>query len=229
MFFDPMWFLFAVPPLLLMLYAQIKVSRTYNKYSKVLNAQGVTGAQVARTLLGNGGLGHIGIEQTPGELTDHYDPKEKMLRLSPGVYKNASVASMGIVAHEVGHAMQDHTGYLPMRVRGGLVPLANLGTTMGYIFFLIGFFLQFTPLVWVGIALFSAAVLFALVTLPVELDASHRARLMLQANGLVSMEEYNAASAVLNAAALTYLAAVLQAVSNLLYFVFAALGMRNRD
>ncbi|MBI2908907.1 MAG: zinc metallopeptidase [Chloroflexi bacterium] len=228
-FFDPKYLLFALPALLVMLYAQWKVSSTYSKYSKVANMHGLTGLEVARRLLRANDLGHVAIEGTSGNLTDHYDPGKKVLRLSEGVHDTPSVAAMGIVAHEVGHAVQDNVGYVPMRVRGGLVPLANVGTWLGYIFFMLGIVVQVSGLVWLGVILFSGAVAFALVTLPVELDASRRARAMLQSNGLVSVTEFDAASAVLSAAALTYVAALLQAVANLLYYVSIAVGMSRRD
>ena len=229
MFFDPLYLLFAAPALLVMLYAQMKVRSTYGKYSQVKNMRGVTGYEAARTLLSTQGLSQVKIEQAGGLLTDHYDPRGKVLRFSKDVYNSPSVASLGIVAHEIGHALQDKLGYGPMRVRAALVPVANLGSTLGYIFFLLGLFAGIVGLVWVGVALFSGAVLFSLVTLPVELDASRRARHMLDATGLVSVEEHQAASAVLSAAALTYVGALLQAVASLAYFVFLALGMSRRD
>ncbi len=228
-YFDPMWFVFALPALVVMLYAQFKVSNAYNKYSKVANTQGMTGAQAALMLLRAAGLAHVGVERTRGRLSDHYDPGKKVLRLSEGVHSSPSVAALGIVAHEVGHAVQDQVGYIPMRIRGGLVPLANVGSYLGYILFILGIITQAMGLVWLGILLFSGAVAFTLVTLPVEWDASNRARAMLQNTGLVTLEETRAVSAVLSAAALTYVAALLQAVGNLLYFVSIALGMGRRD
>ncbi|MBI4287200.1 MAG: zinc metallopeptidase [Chloroflexi bacterium] len=228
-FFDPLYFLFALPPLALMIYAQIKVRSTYTRFSKVQNLRGVTGIQVARTLLAAQGLSHVRIEQSQGMLTDHYDPRGKVLRFSPDVYNSASVAALGIVAHEIGHALQDEKKYFPMTVRSTLVLPANIGTYAGYVFFILGMIISIPQLVWVGVALFSAAVLFSMVTLPVELDASHRARKMLLSQGLVAQAEYNGASAVLTAAALTYVASMLQAVANLLYYVFAAVGMGRRD
>lgn len=232
LFWDPVYFLFMLPPLVFMLYAQYKVSSTYKKYSQVANMHGVTGVQAASKLLESGGLSGVRIEKTPGRLSDHYDPRHKVLRLSPEVYSNPSVAALGIVAHEVGHAIQDKTGYAPMRIRAALVPAASLGSNLGYIFIILGFVLYTFGaafgygLVWIGILLFATAVLFTLVTLPVEYNASHRARQMLRNTGLVSVKEYEAASAVLSAAALTYVAAMLQAVANLLYWVLAASGMR---
>jgi len=228
-YFDPMWFLFALPALLVMLYAQFKVSSAYNKYSKVANTQGITGAQAAQILLRVSGLPQVGVERTGGRLSDHYDPRKKVLRLSEGVHSSPSVAALGIVAHEVGHAVQDQVGYIPMRIRGGLVPVASVGSYLGYIFFILGLFTQVVGLVWLGVLLFSGAVVFTLVTLPVEWDASSRARAMLQNTGLVTLEENRAVGAVLSAAALTYVAALLQAVANLLYFVSIALGLSRRD
>lgn len=229
MFFDPVYLLFSAPALILMIYAQIKVMSAYGKYSKVANMRGATGAQVARTIMGASGIKDVDIEETPGQLSDHYDPKGKVLRLSQGVFGSTSVAAMGISAHEVGHAIQDHTGFYMMKVRNFLVPVANLGSWLGYIFFILGVIIRMSGLVWLGVAFFSAAVLFALITLPVELDASRRAKKMLNGLGLVSIMEQKAVSAVLSAAALTYVASLLQAVSSLMYFVFAALGMSRRE
>ena len=152
-----------------------------------------------------------------------------MLRLSPGVSETPSVAAMGIVAHEVGHAIQDATAYAPMRLRSALVGPARIGSNLGMVLFMIGLFINATGLVWVGIVLFSAAVLFTLVTLPVELDASNRAMALLRNTGLVTVQEAGGARAVLNAAALTYVAAVLSAVSSLMYYLFIALGARRDD
>ena len=229
-FFDPLYLLFAAPALLVMFYAQAKVRSAYGKYSRVRNLKGITGYEAARTLLSVHGLGNVKIEESRGLLTDHYDPRGKVLRFSRDIYGSASVASLGIVAHEIGHALQDQLGYTPMRVRAGLVPVANLGSTLGYVLFILGVIVGVAGLTWAGVALFSLAVLFSLVTLPVELDASRRAKQMLQSTGLVvSAEEGRATSAVLSAAALTYVAALLQAVASLAYFVFLATGMSRRD
>ncbi|MEW6034754.1 MAG: zinc metallopeptidase, partial [Chloroflexota bacterium] len=168
-------------------------------------------------------------------LSDHYDPRKKVLRLSPEVYSRPSVAAMGIVAHEVGHAVQDRVGYGAMALRSALVPAANVGSNLGWVFVMLGGFIYALSraefgwyVAWGGVFLFSLAVLFTLVTLPVEYNASSRARQMLMGNGLVSKAEYDGASAVLSAAALTYVAALLQALAQLLYFVFMLLGMRRR-
>lgn len=224
-----------IPPLVVMIWAQSKVSSAYRKYSKVRNSQGITGAEAAQKLLRANGLNNIKIEGVRGKLTDHYDPRKKVLRLSQEIANSPSVASLGIVAHEVGHAVQDNVGYVPMRIRGGLVPAASLGSRLGFLFLIGGFILYtfglVTPefgfyIIVAGIVLFSAAVLFSLVTLPVEYNASSRARQMLLSTGMVSVEESKGASAVLSAAALTYVAASLQAVAQLLFFVLMAMGMR---
>jgi len=229
-----LYLLFMLPPLIFMLYAQAKVSSAYKKYSRVPNMGGVTGVQAARTLLAYNGLSQVKIEGTKGQLTDHYDPRRKVLPLSSGVARNPSVAALGIVAHEVGHAVQDNLGHAPMRVRSALVPAANLGSRFGFICVILGLILYMfgaafgITITWIGVYLFAAAVLFALVTLPVEYNASTRARRMLQTTGLVSAREYDGASAVLSAAALTYVAALLQAVAQLFYFVILAVGMGRR-
>ena len=226
-YFDPMYFVFALPPMMLALWAQAKVKGAYSKYSQIRNMAGVTGAQVAQILLQGKGLSWITIERTGGELTDHYDPRSKTLRLSDGVYSSPSVAAMGIVAHEVGHAVQDAVGYAPLKLRGALVPAVNIGSTLGYLFFFAGLLIGMSGLAWLGVGLFALGLVFALVTLPVEYNASNRALALLRSNGLVSVEEYKGAEAVLSAAALTYVAAVAQALGNLLYFVWILMGRRD--
>jgi uncharacterized protein len=229
-FFDPMYLLISLPALILAFYAQTRVRSTFAKYSAVANRRRVTGIEAARILLQATGLTHIDVEGARGRLGDHYDPRNKILRLSPEVAEQPSVASLGVVAHEIGHAMQDQQGYLPLKLRSSLVPAVNLGSWLGPIIFIVGFLLlPSTNLAWVGVILFSLSALFALVTLPVELDASRRAMQLLAANGLVvTSEEEKGASSVLNAAALTYVAAVAQALSTLLYYVFLLSGSRRR-
>jgi len=230
MLFDPMYILFVLPTLILVMYAQHRVRSTYAKYLEEPNSRGISGLEAARVLLDSGGLWNVSIEGTPGELTDHYDPRGPTLRLSPQVAQSRSVAALGIVAHEIGHALQDARGYVPLRVRSGLVPVANLGTNLGYIFFVLGFLIRLSGLVWLGIILFSAGVVFTLVTLPVEWNASQRALAMLEANGLARTEEELAGTRkILSAAALTYVAALAQSISMLLYFIFRAMGLRGRD
>jgi len=234
-FFDPTWFIIMLPPFIFMIYAQFKVNSAFNKYSRVTNMQRITGAQAAEALLRGQGLSNVKVEGAKGRLTDHYDPRQKVLRLSPDVYSNASVAALGIVAHEVGHAVQDHTGYGFLKLRTSLVPAANVGSTLGYIFVILGAFLMMfgtkfgLTVIWAGVFLFSLAVIFSLITLPVEYNASSRARQMLRSTALVSAQEYNAASAVLSAAALTYVAALLQAIAQLFYFIMIALGAGRRQ
>jgi hypothetical protein len=233
-FFDPMWFLIMLPPFIFMIYAQVKVNSAFKKYSKVANSQHVTGVEAAEILLRANGLNNVRVEGVKGKLGDHYDPSKKALRLSPAVANTPSVAALGIVAHEVGHAVQDRVGYAFLRFRTSLVPAASLGSNLGFIFVILGFIIylfsrdsEFAPMVVLaGIILFAMAVLFSLVTLPVEYDASNRARQMLRSTGMVSTQEYNGASAVLSAAALTYVAAMLQAVAQLFYFVLMFMGMR---
>jgi uncharacterized protein len=227
-FFNPIYLLFTIPAFVLAIVAQWRVKSAYNHYLRVGNMVGVSGVQAARSLLDAEGLVHVSIEGTPGELSDHYDPRQKVLRLSPGVAKSASVASLGIVAHEVGHAVQDSTAYGPLRFRVALVPVVNLGSWLGPILFMIGFFMQSYDLAGLGLILFSGAAVFALITLPVELDASRRALKMLNASGLVDNQDLSGVSTVLNAAALTYVAALAQAISTLLYYGFLLSGM-NRD
>jgi len=232
-FFDPLWFIIMLPPLIFMFYAQAKVRSTFKKYSKVANAQGITGVAAAEVLLRANQLNNVRIEGVKSRLGDHYDPSKKVLRLSPAVANTPSVAALGIVAHEVGHAVQDQTRYAFLRFRTSLVPAASLGSNLGYIFVILGFIIyMFSQSEWamtavlIGILLFTLAVVFSLITLPVEYNASNRARQMLRSSGLVTAQEYNGASAVLSAAALTYVAATLQAVAQLFYFVLMFMGMR---
>jgi Zn-dependent membrane protease YugP len=226
---NPTYFVFIAPALLLMLFAQFKVQGTYRKYSQVANRLGISGLEAAQRLLRANGLNHVEVKGIHGQLSDHYDPRSKELRLSEGVARSASVAALGIVAHECGHAVQDKAGYFPLRLRAGLVPMVNIGGYLGYIFFLVGLFLQMTGLVWLGVAFFSGGVLFALATLPVELNASNRATQMLESAGLVrGQDELKQAKSVLNAAALTYVAALAMALLQLLYYISIAAGMSGR-
>jgi Zn-dependent membrane protease YugP len=225
-YFDPRYLLFALPALLLSLYASYRVRSTYAKYSQVANSTGMSGADVARRLLDAAGLSNIPVERIPGDLTDHYDPRAKVVRLSESNFSSRSVAAIGVTAHEVGHAIQDATAYAPMRLRTGLVPIAGLGSNLGYILFLAGFFLQFFNLALIGLILFSGAALFAAVTLPVEYNASNRAMALLESNYLVTPQDAGMARKVLDAAALTYVASLAQALSQVLYFAMLLSGMR---
>lgn len=221
-FFDPRYLLFALPAMALVLFAQMRVRSAYSRYSEVRNAYGLTGGEAARRLLDWAGMAHIPIHVVPGELSDNYDPQAKVLNLSQAVASAPSVASLGIAAHEIGHALQDAQSYAPLRLRASIVPAANIGSQLGFMIFFVGLIIPaLHVLAWVGVGLFACVVLFTLVTLPVELDASRRARQLLSSSGLASPTEMQGVSAVLNAAALTYVAALAQAVATLLYFLDA--------
>src|SRR5688500_8685534 len=224
MFFDPMYFVFALPALGLAMYAQFKVRSTYGKYSRVANASGMTGADVARRLLDISGLHDVAIERVPGDLTDHYDPRTRVVRLSDSNYNSYSVAALGVTAHEVGHAIQHATAYAFMSLRTALVPIAGIGSNLGYLLFIVGFFISSFPLATFALLLVSAA-----VTLPVEFNASSRAMGLLTEYGMVSIEDSGLAKRVLDAAALTYVAGLAQALSQVLYFAFMLSGMRRSD
>jgi len=227
------YLIFALPALLLALYAQWKVKSTYSRYSQVPNARGITGQEAARILLRSAGLDHISLEGTPGTLSDHYDPGKDVLRLSRGVANSSSVAALGIVAHEIGHAHQDATNYSPLRLRAGLVPIVNIGSWLGPIIFFVGLlmapYIGSTTVAWIGLFLFAGTAVFALVTLPVELNASKRAQQLLENYQLASGQELQQTKAVLDAAALTYVAALAQALSTLLFYFFILSGSRRRD
>ncbi len=230
MFFDPIYFLFALPALLLGLWAQSRVRSAFNRYSKVRSGRNITGAQAARALLDANGLQHVAVERVDGMLTDHYDPRTDTLRLSTAVYGTPSIAAVGVAAHEAGHALQDRDAYAPLKLRGVMVPAVQIGSGLGPILFLIGFLMQSAfgnTLAWIGIIFFAAAALFALVTLPVEFNASRRAKAELVSHGILTAEEVGGVDKVLDAAALTYVAAAIQAVATLLYYV--TLMGRSRD
>lgn len=230
---DPRYLIFALPALLLAFYAQWRVRSAYSQYSRRPNGRGFSGGEAARILLRSAGLDHIRVEQVPGELSDHYDPKKNILRLSQGVAQSRSVAAMGIVAHEVGHAIQDHTNYAPLRLRSSLVPAVTVGSWLGPIIFFVGLLLAgasgSATIAWIGLLLFAGTAVFSLVTLPVEFDASKRALQLLRTYQLADGRELQEAKTVLNAAALTYVAALAQALSTLLYYVFLLTGFSRRD
>ena len=226
-----LYLLFSLPALLLGLWAQLKVNGSYKKYSQVRSVTGMTGAEIARRMLDTNGLSNIKIEETSGTLTDHYDPGAKVLRLSSGVYRSNSVAAAGVAAHESGHALQDADAYGPLKIRSAMVPTVRIGSWLGPIIFMIGLFLSSntgTTVAWIGLALFAATALFALVTLPVELNASNRAKAWLSGSGVVYGSEMEGVNKVLDAAALTYVAAAIQALSTILYYVFLLTGRSSR-
>ncbi len=228
MFFSPYWLIFALPGLLLGLWAQSRVKSAFNKYSQVRTARGVTGAEVARMLLDAQGLHNVQIEESKGMLSDHYDPRKRVLRLSPEVYRKPSVAAAGVAAHEMGHALQHAGGYFPLQIRSAIVPAAQFGSTLAPWLFIFGLLLRFTTLAWVGVILFGAAVVFTLVTLPVEFDASRRAKKLLGSNGILIGDELKGVNKVLDAAALTYVAAAVAAVGQFLYYILLLSGGRRR-
>lgn len=229
MFFDPLYLLFALPGLLLAMWAQSRVSSAFNTYSRVRTMRGVTGAEVARSLLQAHGIYDVTVEETNGFLSDHYDPRGKVLRLSPQVYRTPSVAAAGIAAHEMGHALQHAQGYVPLQVRSAIVPAVQFGSSLAPWIILAGFFLRLTPLAWLGVILFGASVVFSLVTLPVEIDASRRAKQLLVSQGVLVGDEVKGVNKVLDAAALTYVAAAVSAIGTLLYYVLLLTGMGRRD
>ena len=220
MFFDPMYLLFIAPPFLLGLYAQWKVKSAFASMSQV--PARLSGAEAARRMLDSGGLNSVGIEQVQGHLSDHYDPRAKVLRLSPDVYNGHSMASLGVACHEAGHAFQDAKGYAPLMIRNMAVPAAGFGSNAGMMLAIGGLIFHVQPLVWIGILLFSAVVFFQVINLPVEFDASARARRQLVDHGMIADREEQYVAKVLNAAALTYVAATLQAIMTLIYLVVRA-------
>jgi Zn-dependent membrane protease YugP len=230
-FFNPMYLIFMIPAFILMGITSWYVRHAYSKWSKVRASSGLTGHQAAQRLISTGNLYGVQVQGTAGQLTDHYDPRNKTLFLSHGVADSPSVAAVAISAHELGHALQDAEEYFPMRIRSMLVPAVNIGSNLGWILIMIGFLLRITDLAWLGVIVFSAGALFALATLPVEFNASARAKELLYATGIIQTEEERrGVNQVLNAAALTYVAGLVTAVMQLLYYVLLVGGMgRRRD
>jgi hypothetical protein len=217
-FIDPYFYLL-IPPLILAIYAQSKVKSAFRHYSQVRSVKGHSGAEAAHTILRSHGLHDVRVEEIGGELTDHYDPRDKVLRLSTDVYRGRSLAALGVAAHEAGHALQHATGYVPLKIRATFVPVAGLGTNAAPILFFIGLFARWPVLMDIAIVVFAAAAVFYVVTLPVEYNASSRAIQTLRDEAIVLENERADAKRVLNAAALTYLAAALMAVMQLIRFV----------
>ena len=233
------YLLWMLPALIISLIAQAKVKSTYSKYSKVINRMGITGAEAARRVLSAGGVTNVQITSVGGNLTDHFDPRTNTIRLSDGVYGRNTVASVGIAAHEAGHALQHAEGYVPNKIRSALVPVTNIGSRIGWILIIIGFamsgvsyYYYSTPttynspvgdaLVTVGIILYSTSLLFTLITLPVEFNASKRALRIIESTGMLQGEEYEGAKKTLTAAAMTYVAAALTALLQLLRIILIA-------
>ena len=223
--FDPLFWLMIGPALLLGLWAQLRVKSTYAAAQRM--SAPLSGAAAARHVLDSAGLGNVDIEVVPGHLSDHYDPRHKVLRLSQEVYQSRSLAAVGIAAHEAGHAIQDARAYFPLVVRNAAVPVAGFGSNFSFILLILGLIFAAPVLFWAGIALFSGVVFFQLVNLPVEFNASRRAKEQLVALGIVNTQELAYVNKVLNAAALTYVAATLQALLTLLYYIIRFTGSRD--
>jgi Zn-dependent membrane protease YugP len=229
MFFNINYIIFMIPAFVLMGLTSWYVKSAYNKWSQVRARSGLTGAQAAQRLISATGLYGVQIRAIAGEMTDNYDPRTKVLNLSQGVGSAPSVAALAIAAHELGHAMQDSEDYFPLRLRAALVPAVNIGSNLGWILIMIGLFIQVTQIAWLGVIVFSAGTVFALATLPVEFDASSRAKRMLAESGIiVGDDERNGVNKVLNAAALTYVAALITSIMQLLYYVTLISGGNRR-
>lgn len=228
MVFDPLYLILIGPTLLLALWAQYKVKSAFNHWSQEANASGMSGAEAAADMLIREGVSDVRIEEVEGWLSDHYDPREKVLRLSPDVYSGRSVAALGIACHEAGHALQHANGYAFLGLRSLLVPTASIGGWMAVPLFFVGLMLSSMMMMKIGVVLFGAVVVFQLITLPVEFNASSRAKLALQMNGVVrNHEEIDGVNQVLDAAALTYVAAALQSLAQLVYFIIRMNGSRD--
>jgi Zn-dependent membrane protease YugP len=219
-------FLLLIPALLLAAFAQMKVRSSFAKYSEIRTEKGVSADSVSRILLDRFGLQRVSVERVRGNMTDHYDPRSKVLRLSDSVSGSSSIAAIGVAAHEVGHAIQDKEGYFPLRFRNKCVPLASIGSAAAFPLFLVGLIMSAEPLLNIGILLFSGVVLFHVITLPVEFDASSRALKLLASTGALTQQELGGAKSVLSAAALTYIAATAMAIAQLLRLLIIA-GRRN--
>lgn len=228
MFYHSYSYLFyMLPGLVLMLYAQFKVKHSFSKYSKVTNQRGLTGADAAREVLRQNGVDGVRIEHVSGNLSDHFDPRTNVIRLSDDVYNSTSVAAVGVAAHEAGHAVQYAKGYGPIKLRAAIIPACNIGSQLGIPLALIGAVMGVLGLVYAGLALFGLAVLFQVITLPVEFNASRRAINAINSTALLTKEESSGAKAVLSAAAMTYVAAMIQSLLMLLYYVSRFTGRRD--
>ena len=226
MWYDYYYFIFVVPAMLISLWAQLRVKSTYSKMSKLPNTRGLTGAEAAQRVLSYYGITDVRIEQVAGTLTDHYDPRSNVIRLSQGVYNASSIAAVGIACHEAGHAAQHAESYKPIAVRNAILPVANIGSASGIWLAVIGLMLNLTILVQIGIILYAFVALFQLVTLPVEFNASSRALKVIDETQMLQGEEYRGARKVLSAAAMTYVAALLVSIMSLLRLILRARGNR---
>ena len=227
-YFDPMYYLFALPGLIIALYAQAKVKSNYSKYSRVQTSNGYTGADIAREILNQNGIHNVEIRRIKGNLTDNYNPRDNAIYLSDGVFGSNTVSAIGVAAHEAGHAVQHAVGYTPIKIRSALVPVCNFGAGVSPILLILGYVLNFAPLLYIALAVFSLSVIFQLVTLLVEFNASRRALAAIEGMGRFNDYELKGAKKVLSAAALTYVAALLQSILMFLYYALRILGSGNR-
>ena len=228
LFYDYYYIILVVPVIIASLIIQARLKSTYAKYSKIGNVRNITGAQAAQMVLGYYGIRDVTIEHVGGNLSDHYDPKAKVIRLSDGVFNGSSIAAVGVACHEAGHAAQHAEAYAPIKFRNLILPVCNIGSTLSMPLLLIGMLLSYEPFVWIGIGFFSFVALFQLVTLPVEFNASKRALSVIESNGLLSFEEKNGASRVLKMAAMTYVAALATSVAQLLRLILMFSGGSRR-
>lgn len=226
-FIDYYYIILVIPAMLISVWAQFKVKSTYKKYSGVQNAKNITGAYAAQAVLTHYGITDVRVERVAGTLSDHYDPKSKVIRLSDGVYSSNSIAAIGIACHEAGHAAQHAQNYVPIKVRNSLIPLCNIGSTLGVPLALFGYILGFEPLISIGLLLYAAITVFQLVTLPVEFNASRRALKVIDETNLLYDDENSGAKKVLSAAAMTYVAAMLVSLANLLRLILRFNRRRN--
>lgn len=228
-YFDYYYLLLVVPAMLIAAWAQFKVKSTYKKYSKVRNSRGLTGAYAAQMVLNFYGITDVRIERVSGSLTDHYDPKAKVIRLSDGVYASGTVAAVGIACHEAGHAAQHAQDYAPIKIRNAIIPVCNIGSTIGIPLALLGWFFQFSLLIYIGLALYAAIFIFQVATLPVEFNASRRAIKVIEETHLLADDETVGAKKVLSAAAMTYVASMIVALANLLRLLLRFSRNNRRD
>ncbi len=227
-YFDPLYVGLVLVSLAIMVAAQIGVKSSYAKYARIANSRGLTGRDAAELVLRSGGVTDVQIASVSGRLTDHYDPRQKVIRLSEGVYGANTIAAVGIAAHEAGHALQHAQGYSPLKLRNAIIPLSNYGPSIGILLLVIGAMLNFEGLIWAGLILFSFAFLFQLVTLPVEFNASRRAMAAIRESAMLNEQEQKGAASVLRAAAMTYVAAMLQSFMTLLYYIVRFTGRSNK-
>ena len=225
---DPYYLLLVVPALIISLIAQIRVKSTFSKYSRLSSARRITGAQAAAEILRYYGVGDVTIVQIEGNLTDNFNPQNKIISLSQNVYNSTSIAAIGVACHEAGHAAQHAEGYTPIKIRNTILPVCKIGSYAGLPLALLGLFLGFQPLVIIGLALYSAIAVFQLVTLPVEFDASSRAIRVIEETGMLGSDEIGGAKSVLRAAAMTYVASLAVTMANLIRFIAIFLGRRRR-